>query len=314
VLELSSYQLELAQTVHVNTAIFLNITADHLERHGTMEAYIAAKKRIFMQQTKDDAAIIGVDSAAMRKVYDDVQANGRARVIPISVTQKLKDGVYVADGQLVDALGRKPLTVVDLSRFDKLVGIHNWQNCLAAYAAARMQGLEPDAIVEAMASFAGLAHRQEVIAVHRGIRYINDSKATNADAAARALSCYESIYWILGGQPKTGGIDMLQPYFPRIVHAYCIGQAAEAFAATLKKSKVPHTILTTLDEAVKAAHAKAQRDGRSNGVVLLSPACASFDQFANFEQRGDVFRTLVTTLLAEENNRHAGNDALAGVM
>src|SRR5207249_306491 len=174
---------------------------------------------------------------------------------------------------------------------------HNWQNAAAAYAAARALGVAPEGAAEAIRSFPGLAHRQELVATIDGVRYVNDSKATNADAAEKALACYQAIYWIAGGLPKAGGITPLVPYFDRLRHAYLIGTATEEFAATLD-GKVPFTRSGDLATAVAAASDQARRDGVADAVVLLSPACASYDQFAHFEARGDAFRELVTRLQA----------------
>jgi len=185
--------------------------------------------------------------------------------------------------------------VIDLRGLSRLPGQHNWQNVAAAYAAVRALGVSRADAVAGIASFRGLAHRQELVATVAGLRYVNDSKATNADAAGKALACYDTIYWIAGGIAKEGGIASLARFFPRVRHAYLIGQAAPVFAATLD-GKVPCTLSGTLGAAVAAARAAAERDGARDAVVLLSPACASFDQFADFEARGDAFRTLVLAM------------------
>jgi UDP-N-acetylmuramoylalanine--D-glutamate ligase len=188
--------------------------------------------------------------------------------------------------------------MLDLGRAEALPGEHNHQNAVAAYAAAKAAGLNGAQIAAAIASYPGLAHRQERIAVIDGLAFVNDSKATNADAAAKALACYQRIYWIAGGRPKEGGIASLTLYFPRIEHAFLIGEAAKEFAATLE-GHVAYTISGDLDTAILAATAKAKADGRPGAVVLLSPACASFDQFADFEARGEAFRQAVKRLAAE---------------
>jgi UDP-N-acetylmuramoylalanine--D-glutamate ligase len=213
-------------------------------------------------------------------------------VVPISVNERAPGGVYVERGQLVDATGRQPIHRLDLGEAERLPGSHNWQNAAAAYAAARSLGVAPEDAASAIRSFPGLAHRQELVDTIDGIRYINDSKATNADAAEKALACYEAIYWIAGGLPKAGGIAPLAPYFRRLRHAYLIGTATEEFAATLGSS-VPITRCGDLATALRAAAEDARRDGVAGAVVLLSPACASYDQFAHFEARGDAFRALV---------------------
>ena len=182
---------------------------------------------------------------------------------------------------------------------ERLPGSHNAQNAAAAYAAARALGIDREIVVSAIRSFPGLAHRQELVGTIGGVRYINDSKATNADATEKALACYDANYWILGGLPKAGGISSLTSYFPRVRHAYLIGAATEEFAATLGDA-VPFSRCGNLESALAAAHEWAQRDGVPGAVVLLSPACASYDQFPNFEVRGDTFRELVAGLPASE--------------
>jgi UDP-N-acetylmuramoylalanine--D-glutamate ligase len=295
VLEMSSYQLELTETLTFDVAVLLNITPDHLDRHGGMEGYIAAKRRIFARQQKPQAAVIGVDDALGRAMADTLMAEGAQRVVPISAETRVLRGIYVEGGTLIDEMGGAPARVLDLARAQRLPGRHNWQNAAAAYAVARCLDIEVSAITEAITSFPGLAHRQELSATIDGVAYVNDSKATNADAVAKALACYEDVYWIAGGVPKEGGIASLAPLFPRIRHAFLIGKASAEFAATLD-GRVPTTRAGTLAEALRAAHAMAATEKQQSAVVLLSPACASFDQFTNFEERGDAFRRLVEAL------------------
>ncbi|MGD9614876.1 MAG: UDP-N-acetylmuramoyl-L-alanine--D-glutamate ligase [Alphaproteobacteria bacterium] len=295
VLETSSFQLDLIETLAFEVAVLLNITPDHLDRHGDMDAYVAAKKRIFARQGSGAAAIVGIDDPICRDICDELRRAGRARVIPISVTQTVPGGVYAEAGWLIDATGERPERVLDLALAERLPGSHNAQNAAASYAASRALGVDPDRIVAAIRSFPGLAHRQELVGTIGGVRYINDSKATNADAAEKALACYDSIYWVLGGLPKAGGITPLTSYFGRVRRAYLIGAATEEFAATLGDA-VPFKRCGDLAAALAAAHEEAQRDGVPGAVVLLSPACASYDQFPNFEVRGDRFRELVARL------------------
>ena len=295
VIEASSFQLELITSLTFDIAILLNITPDHLDRHGDMMGYIAAKRRIFAGQGGKATAIIGMDDAICRDLCEELRRDGRARVVPISVQQPVSAGVYVDQGWLVDAMDGTPRRVLDLTLAERLPGAHNAQNACAAYATARACGIDTDAAVKAIGSFPGLAHRQELVGTIDGIRYINDSKATNADATEKALLCYPAIYWIAGGLPKAGGITPLAPHFGRLRHAFLIGRATEEFAATLDGS-VPFTRCGDLATAVSAASETARRDGVSNAVVLLSPACASYDQFKNFEERGDAFRRLVAAL------------------
>jgi len=295
VLELSSYQLEITPSLKPTVAILLNITPDHIDRHGDMAGYVAAKERIFERQASGDTAIFGIDDNTSRAMHDRIAARKGPRVVAISSIRPAPGGVSGAGGKLVDDLDGKAETVLDLTGIAALPGEHNWQNAAAAYAAMRALGLRREPILEGLRSYPGLAHRQELIATIAGVRYINDSKATNADATEKALVCYQPIYWILGGKPKEGGIESLKPLSPRIAHAYLIGEASAQFARTLK-GQIAITECGTLDRAVAAAHAQAQADRRPGAVVLLSPACASFDQFANFEQRGEAFRQLVLKL------------------
>ncbi len=295
----SSFQLELIGSLAFNVAVLLNITPDHLDRHGGMAGYIAAKRRIFARQSATATAIVGIDDPICRAIADELRRASPAAIIPISVTQPAPGGVYADSGWLVDATGPQPLRVLELAEAARLPGSHNWQNAAAAYAAARSIGVAAETAAGAIRSFPGLAHRQELVATIDGVRYINDSKATNADAAEKALACYQAIYWIAGGLPKAGGIAPLAGYFGRLRHAFLIGTATEEFAATLGGS-VPFTRCGDLATAVAAAAEEARCDGVSGAVVLLSPACASYDQFAHFEARGDAFREMVGKLRREE--------------
>jgi UDP-N-acetylmuramoylalanine--D-glutamate ligase len=295
VLEMSSFQLELVETLAFDIAVLLNVTPDHLDRHGDMDGYVAAKKRIFARQKEGGAAVIGVDDAICRELATALQRDGKARVMPISVRDSVTGGVYVEDGWLIDALDGSPGRVFDLARAPRLPGAHNAQNIAAAYAVARQAGIAADAAIAGMQSFPGLAHRQELVDTINDVRYINDSKATNADATEKALACYEAIYWIAGGLPKAGGITSLAPYFKRLRHAFLIGSATGEFATTLD-GQVPYTRCGDLATALAAASERARAEHVPHAVVLLSPACASYDQFPNFEVRGDTFRRLVGDL------------------
>lgn len=298
VLELSSYQLDLLHTARFNIAVWLNITPDHIDRHGNMEGYIAAKMHLFDRQRADDMAIIGVDDAFSAAVADTVKQKKKQRVIEISVRSKAEGGVCVKDGWLHDNIDPTPQRF-DLNPIITLTGRHNWQNAAMAYATARACGLHADAIYKAMTSFAGLRHRLQLVATVNGVRFINDSKATNADATSNALAPYESIYWIAGGKQKEGGIEPLAPYFPKIAHVFLIGESEDAFAETLR-GKAPFTLCGTLKTALEKAAKQAFTEKKKNAVVLLSPACASFDQFKNFEERGDQFCQMVEALAAGE--------------
>lgn len=205
VLELSSYQLEITPTAICDIAIMLNITPDHLDRHGGMEGYIASKKLILAPKGKSSLGIVGVDDGPSRKLFDELKTEGKRRLVPISVAAAVAGGVHAVNGKLVDAIGAKPIDVVDLKTIPSLPGSHNWQNAAAAYAATRALGLGIDEVLAGLKGYPGLAHRQELIATVNGVRFVNDSKATNADAAAKALVCYDNIYWIIGGRAKVGG-------------------------------------------------------------------------------------------------------------
>ncbi|MGI9449504.1 MAG: UDP-N-acetylmuramoyl-L-alanine--D-glutamate ligase [Geminicoccaceae bacterium] len=295
VLELSSYQLDLTERLKCAVAVILNISPDHLDRHGGMAGYVRAKRRILRNQDAGDWVVIGIDDAYGQKIYKQLKAAHDRKVVPISVTCRAKMGVSVVDGQLIDDIDGEGQTIGDLKAIKHLQGSHNQQNAAAAYAAARAFGVTPEQIVEGMASFAGLHHRVELVAEIEGIRFVNDSKATNPEAAARSLTCYRPIYWIAGGQAKQDDLDAVLPYLDRIKQAYLIGEAAERFSELLA-DKVDVVISKTLDRAFGAAVSDARRDGLEGATILLAPACASFDQFANFEARGEAFRSLVETL------------------
>ena len=292
VLELSSYQLDITPTPIADVALLLNITPDHLDRHGGMAGYIAAKEQILRAKGKTSLGIIGVDDAPCRQLFAKLK-DGERRLVPISVETATQGGAYVGkDGILMDAIRGAPQKIIDLKSIARLPGKHNWQNAVAAYVAAKALGLSVEDIVAGFESYPGLAHRQELVATLNGVRYVNDSKATNADAAEKALACYDNIYWIIGGKPKEGGLAGLEPYYSRIRHGFLIGEAAAAFAKQINRA-FPISMSGTLDKAVADAHALAQREKKPGAVVLLSPACASFDQYPNFEIRGNRFRALV---------------------
>ncbi len=295
VLEMSSYQLELTVSITFDVAVLLNLTPDHLDRHGDMAGYAAAKRLIFHRQTRPRVAVIGIDDPESEKIRRALQAADEQTVIPISSARRAPGGVYVLDGTLYDDRGGADMAVADMAAMRTLPGTHNAQNAAAAYAACTAVGIDPSVAIACMRSFPGLAHRQESIAIIDGIAYVNDSKATNADAAARALACYPRVYWIAGGRAKDGGLAAAAPVLDRVRRAFLIGEAAPAFETFLKEKKVETVMAGTLAAAVAAAREAALADG-AGGVVLLSPACASFDQFANFEARGEAFRALVEAL------------------
>lgn len=292
VVECSSYQIDLAPSLDPDVGILLNLTPDHLDRHGDMQHYAAIKERLVAQS---DMAIIGADDSYCREIAARLTRAGRD-VVAIS---KQKDGV--AWGLAFDGAGILEVTedeapqIIDLANHAVLRGAHNGQNVAAAVAACTAVGLTLDEIAAGIASFAGLAHRMQPVGKRGEVVFVNDSKATNADAAAPALQTFNNIYWIAGGRPKQGGIASLVSLFPKITKAFLIGEAADAFAGTLA-GHVDTEISGTLPAAVSAAAAEAAKSGAPSPVVLLSPACASFDQFKSFEARGDAFVELVQKL------------------
>src|SRR6478735_6412930 len=293
VLELSTFQIDLTPSLAPDAAALINITPDHLDRHGTIENYAAIKARIFAGLPLDGTAVIGVDDDYSRAIADAL--HGPFAVKCIAVGHPVRTGVWAKDGMMTEVENGVERGRVGLDGIGSLRGAHNWQNAAVAYAVARSQGLDASTIAKGLGTFAGLAHRMEQVARLGSVLFVNDSKATNADAAAKALASFTDIYWIVGGRPKSGGLDGLQPFFPRIARAYLIGEAADQFAAQLG-AQVDHVRCVTLDRAIEAAAADARRSRGAEPVVLLSPACASYDQFANFEARGRSFRDLVMRL------------------
>jgi len=287
VLEMSSYMLERIATVRFDVAVMLNLSADHIDRHGDMAGYARAKRAIFARQFAEDTAVIGIDDGLSRAMADEL-ALAPARLVRVS--GEVSSAVTGAGGILHDAFG--PL--MDLGAAPTLPGSHNWQNAAAATAMAQALGVARGDIARHIPSYPGLPHRQQKVAEIDGIAFINDSKATNADASARALGCYDKLVWIAGGMAKEGGIEPLAAYFPRIAHALLIGRDAPQLAATLTARNVPHTLVETLENAAPAALQAARTTGAN--VVLLSPACASFDQFSGFDARGTRFAELAARL------------------
>jgi UDP-N-acetylmuramoylalanine--D-glutamate ligase len=291
--------LDLTKSITFDVAVLLNISPDHLDRHGGMDGYIAAKKSIFRRQTAPRTAVIGVDDDICRAIHEELKSAGEQVVIGISGTERVQGGVYVIDGAMIDDTEGKETPVMDLRGIPSLPGRHNWQNAAAAYAATKYGGVQPHAVMACIQSYPGLVHRQEAVAIVDGIGYVNDSKATNADAASRALACYDAVYWIVGGRPKEGGLKAaesnLTPGLTNVRHAFLIGEAAMEFSQFLD-GRVPMTLSGDLKAALADARKLAKKDKVPGAVVLLSPACASFDQFDDFEARGDAFREMVEAL------------------
>ncbi|MEM8839743.1 MAG: UDP-N-acetylmuramoyl-L-alanine--D-glutamate ligase [Pseudomonadota bacterium] len=292
VVECSSYQIDLAPTLDPSIGVHLNLSPDHLDRHGTFEHYANVKARLaYGSQT----AVVGVDDQASLEIASATEGRG------VPVIRVALNGVADIEGRNQKVL-KGGQVVADLEGIVSLRGEHNLQNAAIAWAVLSELGLAPEEIRAGFRSFGGLAHRMEQVAEKNGVLFINDSKATNAEAAARALASFDGIYWILGGVAKDGGIESLNPFFPKIRHAFLIGDASDLFAKSLS-GHVAFTPAGTLKNAVEGAARMAleavKNGAAANPVVLLSPACASFDQFANFEVRGDCFREAVTDALQE---------------
>ena len=282
VFEVSSFQIDLMQSFKADIAILLNVTPDHLDRHGNMQGYVQSKSRLFDMQNDDQVAIVGVDD-----VYGmDLAYNLTQRVVPISVERELPIGVYVLGAKLYDAMegDGKPKFIGSLAGCQALKGDHNGQNAAAVYAAARLLGLSSDEILEGFESFPGLRHRLQVVGEKDGVLYIDDSKASNTDAAQKALLAYDDIHWIAGGRLKEDDLSALDIALGKVKHAYLVGEAADQLAKFLK-GKVTISKTDTINKAVQEASKKAA----SGEVVLLAPACASFDQYTDFEARGRDF-------------------------
>ena len=294
VLELSSYQTELARALTPDIAVFTNLSPDHLDRHNGLGGYFAAKRRLF-SEGGPDRAVIGVDEVEGRYLANQMaQGPSDDRVIRVSSGQKL-DGfgwtVFARKGFLSEWRKGRQMASIDLRDVQGLPGAHNHQNACAAYAATRALGLAPKLIEAALHSFAGLPHRSQLVGERAGVRFVNDSKATNVDSAAKALQAFPRIRWIAGGMGKDGGIAALLPFLGSVAKAYLIGHSARDFA--LQLGDTPHEICETMDRAVTAAATEAD----PGDVVLLAPAAASFDQYPNFEKRGDDFTARVAALI-----------------
>lgn len=295
VLELSSYQLEISSNLNVDIVGWINISPDHLERHGSIESYVAAKYKIFQHMKRTPTAIVGIDDPYSCEIFQKHTQNNSHQTIPVSCVHSLDNGIYVKEDNLFRAHKGRVSHLADLTKFPRLRGEHNYQNVAISYGIAESLGLEVKEIIAGIETFPGLEHRQELVAEIEGVTFINDSKATNADAASKALGVYNNIYWIAGGIAKKDGIGDLLSYSSSIKQAFLIGQAQDEFAATLE-----NTVLVqkcgTLDVAVKQAFLTAKQSGEKNPIILLSPACASFDQFKDFEHRGNIFKELVNAL------------------
>ena len=294
VIECSSYQIDLAPSLRPFVGVLLNVTPDHLDRHGTMENYANIKERLVAGA---DMPIVGLDDPYCVAIGERLRHANRAGS-SFSITRtKLENGIVLEGTKLVRRIGGRSVPVVDLAGINSLRGRHNAQNAAAVVAALGAHAFNTELLARGLRSFPGLAHRMEEVARDGNVLFINDSKATNADAAEKALMSFDNIFWILGGKSKDGGIEPLRRHFARVKKAYLIGAATDEFATTLE-GVVAFKRCGTLEVAVAAAAQDAKASGGKNAVVLLSPACASFDQYRNFEIRGDAFRATVLALTA----------------
>ncbi len=294
VLEISSYQIDLAPSLNPTVGILLNVSEDHLDRHGTMENYAALKERLVANVEQGGTAVIDIDDEYTRAAADRVDRAGK-HVVRVSVISSVRDGYYADGVRILQVTNGKAQVAADLSGIGSLRGVHNAQNAACSIATCVALGIGLGAIQRGLKSFPGLAHRMQQIGRKGSVLFVNDSKATNADSAAKALASFHEIFWIAGGKPKTGGISSLNGFFPRIRKAYLIGEAAGEFAKTLD-GQVTYEVNGSLSSAVAAAARDAAGSGLDEPVVLLSPACASFDQYPNFEVRGRAFTEAVLAI------------------
>ena len=297
VVELSSFQLEAIVAFRPDLSVFLNLTPDHIDRHGSMESYAAAKARIFENQKREDAAVMNADDPLSARY-----APSRPRVYWFSRKKEVPRGAFVRGDEIVFCDGDAEARLASRAEIS-LRGQHNLENVLAAATAACLAGAAPAAIAEGVRSFPGVEHRLQFVAEIAGVQFFNDSKATNVDATEKALEAFPgNLLVILGGKDKGSDYRPLRPLLERGARrAYLIGAAAEKIAGQIEGA-VPFEQCGTLDRAVHAAF----RAARPGDIVLLAPACASFDQFQNYEHRGRVFVELVRELAAGAALRPAG--------
>lgn len=294
-LELSSYQLERVPHLKCAIAVWLNISPDHLDRHGDFKGYIDAKKNLLLPFGDPQKVIISIDDKVSFEIYEVLKKDVSKKVIPLSVCEKLQDGVSVIAGVLYDQ-GQEIGSVLEAK---SLLGAHNHQNIAAVYGVLKTFG--KSFVIEEVNHFKGLPHRQEYVACTENVTFINDSKATNITSTLRALTCYENVHLLLGGVAKESGLEDLEKEKKAVSHAYVFGQAAPQFAQDLTEKGIPHSCFKTLDEATQKAACDAfQKSAHGAATVLLSPACSSFDQFKDFEQRGETFKTLVHKLINQQ--------------
>ena len=290
ILELSSFQLDLLQSdnLALDVAVLLNITPDHIDRHGSIENYVEAKSKIFESQKKNYFSIISVDSDIAKNIYKNLKHLEKQIVIGVSTREFLKKGVSVINEKIYDDYFSYGCHELKLPK--DLLGLHNAENIAAAYAVSMIYGLNARDVLEGLSSFQGLEHRMEIVQTYsESLVFINDSKATNLEAAGKALETFDNIYWIAGGVSKGSGIEFLSPHFKKLRHVYLIGEAKEEFSKILDEYETPYSVSVTLDNALEAL----SKIPNASGDVLFSPACASFDQWKNFEERGNAFKSKV---------------------
>lgn len=305
ILEMSSFQLELIDHTKFNIAILLNITADHLDRHGNLSNYIKAKEMIFSQQTAKDIAIINIDNDLTKSIYNKLKQNRHPKnIIPISLKDKVENGISLIGKNLYNSINHMN-ECYHVPEIQNLMGEHNKENIAASFAATYLTGLNANNILTAIKNFKGLPHRLEFLGMIGNISFYNDSKATNAEATEKAILAlkHKSIYIILGGKAKEGGISILTPLFQYIKYGFLVGQAATEFQQILNNHQVENFNCHTIDQALNKAFKLAVSNSKDKDItILLSPACASYDQWKNFEERGDSFKLLVQKLITENTN------------
>ena len=300
VLEISSYMAERLNGTKFNVGIFMNLSPDHLDRHGDMDGYLDAKLKMFDGCDDTSTAIVIIDDDYSKTAYEKLKGQN-IKTIPISATQKCNGGIYMDGDMIVDARDGKPVTICNVGDIDNLVGQHNQQNMMAVYACLTMQGIDKDTITLAFKTFTALPHRQQFVTSVNGVRFINDSKATNIESAIRGINSYHNVYWIAGGEGKESAYDKMVSSLSHISKGYFIGEAENDLATFFDHHNTPYERCGTLDIAVQKSYRDAVRSGE-NAVVLLSPACASWDQFSGFDQRGDMFAHYAKSLCTQNNN------------
>ena len=301
VIECSSYQIDLSPHIAPDHAILLNISPDHLDRHGTVEHYAHVKTNLLKAALHHGGrAYISTDDRFTQQAVSILKETNAGDTALTTFSTREKQGDYYVKGDIIYSIQEGEL-LIDANQFPALKGEHNQQNMLAAFAVGYAMALNVDVMKHAFTAFGGLAHRMEIVGQYQHIRFINDSKATNADAAEKSLICFDAIYWILGGQSKKGGIESLYPHFHRIKHAFLIGQAADEFASTLQKYNIAHSHHESLDDATQKAFQIAMQAKNEDATILLAPAAASWDQFQSFEHRGDCFKASIKDIIFSQN-------------